>query len=99
MMEWPDLEELKQVLDVTSDDWDGDDGSRLTAVLESAIEHVKADVGLWDEYEDLPDVPLNRAALRMAELMALNPAAATDNAQDPVYQAHLFGHRKRFAIG
>lgn len=99
-MQWPDLEELKQVLNVDTDAWDGeDDLSRLTAVLDSAITKVKGDVGLWDEYEDVPDTPLNRAALRMAELMALRPDAAEDNARDPVYQSHLFGHRKRFGVG
>lgn len=106
MMEWPDLEELKQVLNVDSDDWD----LTLEPILLSAIRKVKQDVGLWDEYEDLPDDALNRAALRMAELMAQRPTVLNTFAQgrqsgagklsdDPTYQAHLFGHRKRFGFG
>ena len=102
MMEWPDLDELKQVLDVTSEEWDGDDGSdpsRLTAVLQAAIDRVKGDVGLWDESIDLPDFGLNRAALRMAELMAQRPESDEDLSADRTYRAYLTGHRKRFPIG
>lgn len=100
MADWPTLEELKKVLDVTDDSWNGeDDSTLLEGVRLSAIEKVKGDVGLWDEYEDQPDIPLSRAALRMAELMALRPDAAAENRADPVYQTHLFGHRKRFAVG
>lgn len=108
MIDWPQLAELKQVLDVESDDWDGaeDSGegpSRLTALLETAIAKVKQDVGAWDEYEDLPDVSLQRAALRLAELMALKPevlAAVTRGAivSDPAYQAFIYGHRRVFGI-
>ena len=100
MMEWPELAELKQVLGVTSEEWDGDqDMSRLTAVLEAAIARVKDDVGLWDEYVDLPDFGLNRAALRMAELMAQQPESDEDLGADRTYRAYLTGHRKRFPIG
>ena len=100
MMEWPELAELKQVLDVTSEEWDGDqDMSRLTAVLEAAIARVKDDVGLWDEYVDLPDFGLNRAALRMAEMMAQRPESDEDLGADRTYRAYLTGHRKRFPIG
>ena len=108
MIDWPQLDELKQVLDVESDDWDGsedsgEDASRLTALLAAAIAKVKQDVGAWDEYEDLPDVSLNRAALRLAELMALKPevlAAVELGAivSDPAYQAFLYGHRRVFGI-
>ena len=38
---WPDVEELKQVLDITSDDWD----LTVERVLEAAIIKVKLDVG------------------------------------------------------
>lgn len=107
MADWPTLEELKQVLDVTDDNWDGDSEedapSRLEAVRLSAIERVKADVGVWAE-DDEPDVPLARAALRMAELMALRPESSAQFAAqvgmtDPAYQHHMFGHHKRFPIG
>lgn len=105
MAEWPDIEELKQVLALGDADgvWDGDeDNTRLTGVLLSAIEHVKHDVGEWAD-DDEPDIPLARAALRMAELMALRPEvtaqfAAEVGAGDPAYQQHMFGHRKRFGF-
>ena len=65
MIDWPQLDELKQVLDVESDDWDGSEDSgegptRLTSLLQVAIAKVKQDVGAWDEYEDEPDVALQR---------------------------------------
>jgi hypothetical protein len=97
--EWPLLDELKQVLNVDSNVWDGDaDGTRLTGVLESAIEHVKREVGFTD-YEDLPTVGMSRAALRMAELMALRPDSAAEANKDPVYRMHLYGEHKRWGIG
>jgi hypothetical protein len=92
--EWPDVEELKQVLDVTSGDWE----VTLERVLESAITRVKADVGLWDEDVDEPDYNLAQAALRMGELLALRPEAAALAATDPTYQRLLFAHRRRFGI-
>lgn len=99
MAAWPDLEELKQVLDVTSSDWDGDyDGTRLTRLLEAAIAKVKADVGNWDEYEDEPDDALAQAALRMAELMALKPEVAASATGDPTYGRLLYGHRRAFGV-
>jgi hypothetical protein len=91
---WPDVEELKQVLDVTSDDWE----VTLERVLESAIKRVKLDVGLWDEDIDEPDYNLAQAALRMGELLALRPEAAAQAASDPTYQRLLYGHRRRFGI-
>jgi|SRR3990172_8957165 len=100
MLDWPQLDELKQVLDVESTDWDGDvDGpTRLTRLLAAAIAKVKADVGAWDEYSDSPDESLSQAALRMAELMALRPEAAVGVVADPTYQRLLFGHRRTFGI-
>jgi hypothetical protein len=99
MAAWPELDELKQVLDVTSSDWDGDyDETRLTRLLAAAIAKVKADVGNWDEYEDDPDDSLAQAALRMAELMALKPEVAAAASGDPTYQRLLYGHRRSFGI-
>ena len=100
MAAWPELDELKQVLDVTSTDWDGDyDGTRLTRLLSSAIEKVKADVGDWDEYVDVPDDNLAQAALRMAELLALKPElSAAVGAKDPTYHRLVFGHRRTFGV-
>ena len=110
MAAWPELDELKQVLDITSDDWDGDDDyelTRLSRLLAAAIERVKADVGNWDEYEDVPDERLAQAALRMAELLAaraegsagfrLAPALA-GSVTDPTYQRLLYGHRRVFGV-
>lgn len=104
MLDWPKLDELKQVLDVESVDWDGEidgygDGpTRLTRLLAAAIAKVKADVGAWDEYTDVPDESLSQAALRMAELMALRPEAAAGVVSDPTYQRLLTGHRRSFGI-
>jgi len=92
--EWPDVDELKQVLDITSDDWE----VTIERTLESAIAKVKADVGLWDEIVDEPDWNLAQAALRMAELIALRPEVAATAVDDPTYQRLLFGHRRRFGI-
>jgi hypothetical protein len=101
MAAWPELDELKQVLDVTSDDWDGDDDyelTRLARLLASAIERVKLDVGKWDEDEDAPDDALAQAALRMAELLALRPQFAEEAIKDPTYSRLLFGHRRTFGV-
>lgn len=99
MAEWPELDELKQVLDVDSDDWDGDeDDTRLTRLLASAISVVKSDVGNWDEDEDEPTDRLAQACLRAAELIALRPEAATTAIGDPTYDRLLRGYRRRFAI-
>jgi len=104
MVEWPDLEELKQVLDVTSTDWDGAEDeydfgpTRLTRLLAAAIARVKLDVGQWDEYEDEPDEALAQAALRMAELMALRPEVAANAITDPTYSRLIYGHRRRFGV-
>jgi hypothetical protein len=102
---WPELDELKQVLDITSEDWDGAEDeydlgpTRLTRLLAAAIARVKRDVGSWDEYEDEPDESLAQAALRMAELMAARPESSTnDLSKDAAYQSHIHGHRRRFAI-
>ena len=111
MAAWPELDELKQVLDVTSTDWDGDyDGTRLTRLLSAAIEATKAHVGDWDEYVDVPDDNLAQAALRLAELMALKPEVAASvfggrgvrftsfMAADPALAAFFYGHRRTFGV-
>jgi len=95
MADWPEPQELKQVLDVTSDDWD----QTLDRVMASAIRKVKADVGDWDEAIDEPDESLAAAALRMAELLALRPEAAADSIKDPTYARLLVGHRRVFGVG
>jgi hypothetical protein len=109
VIDWPQLDELKQRLDLVDEHWDGSEDSgdgptRLTRLLMTAVAKVKQDVGAWDEYEDEPDAALAEAALRLAELMALKPevlAAVTRGAivGDPAYQSMLYGHRRTFGIG
>ena len=104
MAAWPELAELKQVLDVTSEDWDGDDDETLlTALLLAAISHVKQESG---QDTETPSDSLGRAALRLAELMALRPEVAaaisrggTSFIADPAYNAFMFGERRAFGIG
>jgi len=94
MADWPDADELKQVLDITSDDWD----VTLYRVLDAAIAKVKADRG-WDPDTDVPDDNMAQAALRMAELMALRPEAAADTIKDPTYDRLMTGRRRVFGVG
>lgn len=102
MATWPELDELKQVLDVESSDWDGDyDGTRLTRLLATAIDHVKQETG---QDTETPSDGLAQAALRLAELMALKPeviAAVSRGSAivDPTYEACLYGQRRVFGIG
>lgn len=103
MIDWPQLDELKQVLDITSDDWDGietsgEGATRLSRLLEAAIARVKQDVGGWDEDLDIPTAALGQAALRMAELLALKPELAAGTVTDPTYKRLLYGHRRTFGI-
>jgi hypothetical protein len=102
MADWPEAEELKQVLDVTSDDWD----PTLDRVLAAAIDQVKRDVGHWDELVDVPDDSLAQAALRMAELISERPGGIPASRSiwaglrsDPTYATLLSGHRRSFGIG
>lgn len=102
-VQWPDLEELKQVLDIRSDDWDGDDyagigPTRLTRLLAAAIAQVKADVANWDDYVDEPDENLAQAALRAAQILAMSPGNPASLATDSTYQRLIRGHRRRFGI-
>lgn len=102
MAAWPELDELKQVLDIGDTEvWDGDedyDLTRLSRLLASAIDRVKTDVGNWDEYEDEPTDRMAQAALRMAELMALRPEVAPGALADPTYARLLKGYRRVFGI-
>lgn len=97
---WPDLDELKQWRDVTGSEWDGtSDSTRFTRELAAAIAQVKLDVGLWDELTDVPDEALGEAAMRMAVLIRANAEIPTQLlSRDPIYQACLKGHRRRFSL-
>jgi hypothetical protein len=95
MADWPDPAELKQVLDVTSEDWD----DTLDRVMAAAIARVKQDRGAWDPLVDVQDESLAQAALRMGELLALRPEAAAEASKDPTYLRLLYGRRRSFGVG
>lgn len=94
--DWPTLAEFRKLLDVDPDSTVHD--ADLSKMLASAINHVKDDVGAWDDLIDIPDCALSAAAMRMAWLMAQSPQAAAAASADPTYARHLRGHRRRFAI-
>lgn len=102
MAEWPDLEELKQRLDVQSDEWDGEstsgdeDESRLSRLLEAAIAWAKKKRGEWDEDVDEPTPSLAQAALERAVELATDvtpPPGTTPNSE-----SLLYGQRRRFGV-
>ena len=105
---FPDLDELKQVLDITSEDWDGDDDeSRLTRLLAAAIDRTKIEiegsVTAYDARYTEPRASHAQAALRMAELLATRPAAERSllnsfPSQDPTMRRLLYGQRRRFGV-
>lgn len=95
MADWPEADELAQVLNVSNaEDW----ATTLDRVLASAIARVKQEIGGWVEATDVPTDNQAQAALRMAELLALRPEAAADASKDPTYQRLLFGSRRKFGI-
>lgn len=102
MASWPELDELKQRLDITSDVWDGDEyelvlgPTRLTRLLEAAIARTKEVVGAWDEYVDEPDEALAEYALRLAVDWARQPENTVPN--DPVLGQLMAGHRRTFSF-
>ena len=94
MADWPGPDEVKQVLDITSTDWD----DTVDRVLSSAIAHVRADIGVWDEDTDEPTDNQAQACLRMAELLALRPEAAAQAKADPTYMLLMKCSHKRFGF-
>jgi hypothetical protein len=101
MADWPDLDEVKQVLnvDLEVDNW----GTTLERIRLAAIERVKMDRGEWDDTVDEPNEALAQAALRMCELLAERPEAIVQFARgskpdDPTYWRLMQGNRRRFAI-
>lgn len=96
MADWPDADELKQVLNIDTDAWD----LTVDRVRSAAIAKVKRDVGQWDELVDEPDDQLAQAALRMAELISERPGTPVKYlTKDPAYVSLLGGHRRSFGIG
>lgn len=104
MAAWPELDELKQVLDVTSDDWDGDgeydESTRLTRLLQAAIDHTKELIaGSVDLYDGLylePKTKHAQLALRIGELLASRPVAEVG--LDPTVRRLLYGQRRAFGV-
>jgi hypothetical protein len=94
---WPDVSELVLILDIAPDANVDVWATTLDRYLAAAINHVKGDVGRWDDAVNTPNDNLAGAALRMAELLATRPdGASTEN--DPAYQAFMTGQRKRFGL-
>jgi hypothetical protein len=91
--EWPDLDELKLKLDVTSADWD----DHLDRLLTASIAQVQIDVG---EDVDEPDESLAAAALVLAVNLGSTEGEpdVTASARLPKYLRLLKGHRVRFGI-
>lgn len=88
MATWPTLAEVKQRLDVTSDDWD----DQLARVLATAIEQTKREVGDWVEGVDTPDDALAQSALeRAVELGSTGEPEA-----HPKSERLMTGERHRF---
>lgn len=96
MADWPEVEELRKVLDIGEDPdhW----STTADRVLAAAIERVKSDIGVWDELLDAPTDSQAQAALYMAQLIAERPTVAVAELGDKMYYALLQGQRKRFPI-
>ena len=103
MAAWPDLDELKQYLNVPSDEWDGTAGAtHFTRTLSAAITRIKLEVaGTAEAYDDLYEEPTEahaQAALRMAELIAMRPDVSPSVRQDPTLRRLLYGQRRVFGV-
>jgi hypothetical protein len=101
MIDWPKLDELKQRLDITSDDFDGEDlsdgeSTRLQRLLEAAIAETKVRVGDWSETTDVPDAAIAQSALELAVEYAMREP----DPGRPVTRSVqlLYGHRRRFGV-
>ena len=95
MADWPGPDELKQLVDVTSEDWD----ETLDRVLASAIYHVRHDIGVPDTESFEPDDSLAQAALVAAEVLSQRTEASrAQPITDPRYLTLLKGHRRRFSV-
>jgi hypothetical protein len=99
--EWPTSAELKQRLDITSDDWD----DQLARLLAAAIAQTKQRVGDWVEDFDQPNEAIAQSALELAvELSATRDEFARIRGTDVLVDRSkskqlLMGHRRRFGIG
>jgi hypothetical protein len=97
MADWPELDELKQKLNVDStqsiEDWD----EHLERLLAACIEQVQYDVG---EDVDEPTSSLAHAALTLAVSVGSTEGEpdVSAAARLPKYQRLLKGHRVRFGV-
>lgn len=98
---WPTTAELKQRLDVTSDDWD----DQLDRLLAAAIAETKSRVGDWVDDFDQPDEAVSQSALELAVELSMNreefsQIRGTDRLINRSKSKQLlFGKRRRFGIG
>lgn len=92
-MAWPTTAELKQRLDITSDDWD----DHMDRLIAAGIAWVKAKVGDWDEDFDVPTEALSQSALERAVELATTGGEAEGVPSKAVNL--LYGSRRRFGIG
>jgi hypothetical protein len=91
---WPTTAELKQRLDITSDDWD----DQLDRLLAAAISTTKQRIGNWVEDYDRPDEAVSQSALELAVELAQTGSDAV-SATTSKSRSLLYGQRRRFGIG
>ena len=94
-MAWPTTAELKQRLNIESDDWD----DHMDRLLEAAVQWVKAKVGDWNEDTDEADDALAQAALERAVEQATTGDIPAGVSVARKSESLLYGHRRRFGIG
>ena len=111
MAAWPEIDELKQLLDVPADnvDWDGTaSGTHFTRLLSAAIDRTKREIaGTEVAYDDLYEEPTDthaQIALRMAELLATRPDSSASARLDPILRGDptlrrlMLGQRRVFGV-
>lgn len=91
---WPTAAELKQRLDITSNDWD----DQLERLLAAAIAETKTRLGDWVEAYDRPNEAVSQSALELAVELAQTGSDAVTNSKSKS-RALLYGERRRFGIG
>jgi hypothetical protein len=94
-MAWPTAAELKQRLDITSDDWD----DHMDRLIAHGIAWAKAKVGDWDEDFDVPTDALAQSALERAVEQATTGESVAGTSLPRKSESLLYGHRRRFGIG
>lgn len=103
MAQWPEVEEVANLLDLGSDEWIEE---HLQHALDAAIEGVKIDVAGSVAAYDGADPPLEptemqrQAALRAVAVLRVNaPDDGWRNVHDDhIYQSLIFGQRRSFGV-